>query len=182
MTWLDESAKRSYQKNYNGNNIYRANFTNYSFFYKNTLSYLENHVFDGTMIIIKWNYTLLLYLMNFSKNTEDIIADFRGLPRTTTASSKRPPMQLDNLLVLLTERYKLEEPSAERTLVEHWGEIFGSIAGRCNPVRIKDDRTLVVSVTNQTLRSELQFRKRSIIKKIQSLPNCKTVCELVIRG
>jgi len=123
-----------------------------------------------------------LYLMNFSKNTEDIIADFRGLPRTTTASSKRPPMQLDNLLVLLTERYKLEEPSAERTLFEHWGEIFGSIAGRCNPVRIKDDRTLVVSVTNQTLRSELQFRKRSIIKKIQSLPNCKTVCELVIRG
>ena len=91
-------------------------------------------------------------------------------------------MQLDNLLVLLTERYKLEEPSAERTLFEHWGEIFGSIAGRCNPVRIKDDRTLVVSVTNQTLRSELQFRKRSIIKKIQSLPNCKTVCELVIRG
>jgi hypothetical protein len=95
---------------------------------------------------------------------------------------QRPPVQLDNLALLLTERYKLEEPSPERTLVEHWGEIFGSIAGRCNPVRIKGGRTLVISVTNQTLRSELQFRKRSIIKKIQSLPNCEAVCELVIRG
>ena len=120
--------------------------------------------------------------MDFSKNTEDIIADFRGLPRTTSASSTRPPVPLDNLLVLLTERYKLEQPSAERTMVEHWGEIFGSLAGRCNPVRIKDGRTLVISVTNQTLRSELQFRKRSILKKIQALPNCKGVCELVIRG
>jgi hypothetical protein len=120
--------------------------------------------------------------MNFSKNTEDIIADFRGLPRTTTYSSKRPPVPLDNILVLLKEKYQLEQPSAERTMVEHWGEIFGSLAGRCNPVRIKDSRTLVISVTNQTLRSELQFRKRAILKTIQALPHCKGVNELVIRG
>ena len=67
-------------------------------------------------------------------------------------------------------------------MVEHWGEIFGTLAGRCNPVRIKDGRTLIVSVTNQTLRSELQFRKRTVLKKIQSLPNCKGVSEIVIRG
>ena len=120
--------------------------------------------------------------MNFSKNTEDIIADFRGLPRSVSASSKRPPIQLDNILVLLKEKYKLEQPSAERTLVEHWGEVFGNLAGRCNPVRIKDEHTLIVSVTNQTLRSELQFRKRAVLKKIQSLPNCKNVRELVIRN
>jgi hypothetical protein len=120
--------------------------------------------------------------MNFSKNTEDIIADFRGLPRTATFSSKRPPVPLDNILVLLKEKYQLEQPSAERTMVEHWGEIFGSLAGRCNPVRIKDSRTLVISVTNQTLRSELQFRKRTILKTIQALPHCKGVRELVIRG
>tara|TARA_B110000093_G_scaffold52421_1_gene56415 strand:+ start:59 stop:421 length:363 start_codon:yes stop_codon:yes gene_type:complete len=120
--------------------------------------------------------------MNFSKNTEDIIADFRGLPRTITYSSKRPPVPLDNILVILKEKYQFEQPSAERTMVEHWGEIFGTLAGRCNPVRIKDGRTLIVSVTNQTLRSELQFRKRTVLKKIQSLPNCKGVSEIVIRG
>lgn len=120
--------------------------------------------------------------MNFSKKTEDIIADFRGLPRTATLSSKRPPVQLDNLLVILKEKYQLEQPSPERTMVEHWGEIFGNLAGRCNPVRIKDGRILIVSVTNQTLRSELQFRKRAVLKKIQALPNCEKVCEIVIRG
>ena len=120
--------------------------------------------------------------MNFSKSTEDMIADFRGLPRSISASSKRPPVQLDKILVVLKEKYKLEQPSAERTLVEHWGEIFGNLAGRCNPVRIKDGRTLIVSVTNQTLRSELQFRKRTVLRKIQALPNCKDVSEMVIRS
>jgi hypothetical protein len=141
-----------------------------------------NHgILDGTAPRIESSFPALT-LMNFSKNTEDIIADFRGLPRTATLSSKRPPVALDNILVLIKEKYKLEQPSAERTLVEHWGEVFGNLAGRCNPVRIKDGRTLIVSVTNQTLRSELQFRKRAVLKTIQALPNCKNVREIVIRG
>ena len=116
--------------------------------------------------------------MNFSKNIEDLIADFRGLPRNTTASSKHPPVPFDNLLVVLKEKYKLEKPSTERTLVENWVEIFGTkLAGRCNPVRV-----LIVSVTNQTLRSELQFRKRAILKKIHTLPGCTSIKEIIIRS
>ncbi|MGB0408946.1 MAG: DUF721 domain-containing protein [Opitutales bacterium] len=120
--------------------------------------------------------------MKFSKSIEDVIADFRGLPRTVSASSRKDPLALDNLLVLLQEQYKLEAPSPERSLVENWGEVFGSLAGRCNPVRIKDSRTLVISVTNQTLRSELQFQKRSILQRIQKLDHCEEIRELVIRS
>ena len=121
--------------------------------------------------------------MKFSKNIEDVIADFRELPRAVTASSRRDPTPLDNLLVVLQEQYKLEKPSPERSLVENWEHVFGpSLAGRCNPVRIKDDHTLVVSVTNQTLRSELQFMKRSVLKKIQGLEHCKEITDLVIRS
>lgn len=120
--------------------------------------------------------------MNFSKHFEDIIADFRGLPRTATIASKHPPIQLDKILGLLQEKYQFEQPSPERTLVENWGQVFGNLAGRCNPVRIKSGCTLIVSVTNQTLRSELQFRKRAVLIKIQALPNCKDICELVIRS
>ena len=121
--------------------------------------------------------------MKFSKNIEDVIADFRGLPRTVTASSRRDPTPLDNILVILQEQYKLEKPSPERSLVENWEHIFGpKLSGRCNPVRIKDDRTLIVSVTNQTLRSELQFMKRSVLKKIQTLEHCEKISELVIRS
>jgi uncharacterized lipoprotein len=119
--------------------------------------------------------------MKFSKSVEDVIADFRGLPRTVTASSRRDPLALDNLLVVLQEQYKIEQPSPERSLVENWAEIFGSMAGRCNPVRIKDN-TLIISVTNQTLRSELQFQKRAIIARIRKLDHCDNIRELVIRS
>lgn len=121
--------------------------------------------------------------MRFSKNTEDLIADFRGLPRTVTHASRRDPTPLDSLLVVLKEQYKLEQPSPEKSLVENWTQIFGpSLAGRCNPVRIKDGRRLIIAVTNQTLRSELQFQKRNILKRIQSLEQCKQIDELVIRS
>ncbi|MDQ8195509.1 DUF721 domain-containing protein [Coraliomargarita sp. SDUM461004] len=121
--------------------------------------------------------------MKFTKNVEDVIANFRGLPRTVSAAARRDPTPLDNILAVLQEKYKLEKPSPERTLVENWEKIFGpSMCERCHPVRIKDEHTLVVSVTNQTLRSELQFMKRSILKKIQKLEHCEDINELVIRS
>lgn len=121
--------------------------------------------------------------MRFKKTTEDLIADFRGLPRTVTHASTREPYPLDSLLVLLTEQYKLEQPSPERSLVENWTEIFGpSLAGRCTPVRIRDGQTLLIAVTNQTLRSELQFQKPAILKRIQKLKFCENIKDLVIRS
>jgi hypothetical protein len=122
--------------------------------------------------------------MRFSKTVEDLVADFRGLPRTVTASSLRDPVPLQNILKVLEERYKLEQPSPERSLVEHWEDIFGpGLAARCHPVRIKDDgATLVVSVANPTLRSELGFRKRGILRKIRALEHCADIRDIVTRG
>ncbi|WP_041744917.1 DUF721 domain-containing protein [Coraliomargarita akajimensis] len=120
--------------------------------------------------------------MASSKQIEDLIADFRGLPRTVSYSSTRPPIPLENLLVVLKEQYKLEEPSPERSLVENWSKVFGKLAGRCNPLRIKDGHILMISVTNQTLRSELQFQKRQILKRIRNLKHCEDIDDLVIRG
>ncbi len=122
--------------------------------------------------------------MRFSKSVEDLVADFRGLPRTVTASSLRDPVPLDSVLTVLQERYKLEQPSPERSLVDNWETLFGpGLGARCHPVRIKDDgATLVVSVANPTLRSELGFRKRGILRKIQSLPHCGGIRDIVTRG
>jgi len=121
--------------------------------------------------------------MRFNKSTEDMIADFRGLPRTVSASSRKPPTPIENLLVVLKEQYKLEAPSPERSLVENWEHVFGpGLAGRCNPVRIKDGRILIISVTNQTLRSELQFQKRAILNRIRQLEHCGGIRELRIRS
>lgn len=120
--------------------------------------------------------------MNFSKRVEDVIADFRGLPRTTTESLKQTPVPLDTVLELIKDKYNLERPSTERIIVENWGEIFGNLAGRCNPLSLKDSKTLIVSVTNQTLRSELKFQKQTLLKKIQALPYCETISNIIIRA
>lgn len=121
-------------------------------------------------------------VMPLSKKTEDLIADFRGLPRMVSDSARRAPVQLSNLLVVLKEQYKLEEPSPERSLVENWEHLFGNLAGRCNPLRIKDGHILMISVTNQTLRSELQFRKKEILQRVRKLDHCQEIDELLIRG
>ena len=92
------------------------------------------------------------------------------------------PVSLNSLLVVFKERYKIEEPCPERSLVEHWGEVFGKLANRCNPVRIKDEHTLIISVTNPTLRTELNFQKMHILNKIARLPHCAAIQDLVIRG
>ena len=121
-------------------------------------------------------------IMEFSKQVEDIIADFRGLPRTITESERRKPVLLDTVLERVKEKYKLEKPSPERSIIENWSGIFGKLAGRCNPLSLKEDKVLIVSVANQTLRAELQFRKPALLKKIQSLPHCATISEILFRA
>lgn len=120
--------------------------------------------------------------MYFSKQVEDIIADFRGLPRTTTDSSKHAPVSLAATLEIVEEKYGLERRSPERTIVENWSTVFGNFAGRCNPLSLKEGKILVISVTNQTLRSELQFQKQTYIRKIQALPHCENISEIIIRA
>ena len=121
--------------------------------------------------------------MKFSKEIEDVIADFRGLPHTVTSSSRRQPAPLDSLLVMLQEKYSLNKPSPERTLVENWQAIFGpSLCKRCHPIRIKDEHTLIIAVANQTLRSEIQFMKRAILKRVQSLEYCADIKNIVVRS
>ena len=120
--------------------------------------------------------------MPFFKYRENLISDFLGLPRSQNQNFKRAPASIDSLMVLLREKYKLEQPSPERSLVENWETIFGKLAGRCNPLRIKDGTVLIISVTNQTLRAELQFQKNSLLKKIQKLEHCESIKDLVIRS
>ena len=117
--------------------------------------------------------------MPLNKQTEDLIANFRGLPSTVTASSLRPPLELQSIVEQLETRYQFERISPERVLVENWANIFGSkLAQRCHPVRIVEGRVLVLCVQNQTLRSEINFMKRSLLKRIQALDHCKDIQDI----
>ena len=110
------------------------------------------------------------------------LSHFRGLPRTVTQSTRHKPVLLDTVLEQIKEKYRLEKPSPERSIIENWNEIFGKLAGRCNPLSLKEDKILIISVANQTLRTELQFQRPALLKKIQSLPYCENISEIRIRA
>ena len=121
--------------------------------------------------------------MPLNKQTEDLIANFRGLPSTVSASSRRPPIELMTVVEQLEAKYQFEQPSPERVLVENWEAIFGhKLAQRCHPVRLLEEKTLVVSVQNHTLRSEINFMKRSLLKRIQALESCHAITEIRTRS
>ena len=119
---------------------------------------------------------------SFSKKQEAIIADFLGVPSRDCKFFQKDPMSIEDLVVHLVERYDLERPKPERILVESWDTIFGGFSERCSPVKLTDAGTLVISVTNSTLRTEIIFKKNEFLQSIQQLQYCDWIKNLVIRA
>ena len=119
---------------------------------------------------------------SFSKKQEAIIANFLGVSNRDCNFSQKDPMTIEDLVVLFVERYDLERPKPEQVLVESWDEVFGSFSERCYPVKLTDTGTLIVSVTNSTLRSEIIFKKNEFLHRIKQLQYCEDIKDLVVRA
>lgn len=119
---------------------------------------------------------------SFSKKQEAIIANFLGVPNRDCNFSQKEPMSIEDLVVHFVERYDLERPKPEQVLVESWDSVFGSFSERCYPVKLTDAGTLIVSVTNSTLRAEIIFKKNEFLQRIQALEYCEVIKDLVIRA
>jgi hypothetical protein len=119
---------------------------------------------------------------SFSKKQEAIIANFLGVPNRDCNFSQKEPMSIEDLVVHFVERYDLERPKPEQVLVESWDSVFGSFSERCYPVKLTDAGTLIVSVTNSTLRAEIIFKKNEFLQRIQALKYCEVIKDLVIRA
>ncbi|MDA0848833.1 MAG: DUF721 domain-containing protein [Verrucomicrobia bacterium] len=119
---------------------------------------------------------------SFSKKQEAIIANFLGLPNRDCNFSQKEPMRIEDLVVHFVERYDLERPKPEQILVESWDSVFGSFSERCYPVKLTDSGTLIVSVTNSTLRAEIIFKKDEFLQRIKQLKYCEEIQDLVIRA
>ena len=120
--------------------------------------------------------------MKFNRHTENLIANLRGLPEDRGRSIHRSAVPLGNLVDTLFERYKVNQPRLEDTIMANWKKIVGEkTAHRCSPVKIVQQKRLVVFAANSIVRSELKFNQRAIIKKINALPNCEDIREIVFQ-
>jgi len=117
------------------------------------------------------------------RSTDEMVTEFLGLPEGAASRPARgAPKSMQELVERLKDEHGLEQQTPERNLVDHWESIFGEgLAARCSPARITPDNTLILAVANQTLRSELRFRKRDLLRKIQRVPGCERIRDLRFR-
>lgn len=119
---------------------------------------------------------------SFSKKQEAIIANFLGVPSRDCNFSQKDPMSIADLVIHFVERYDLERPKPEQVLVESWDFVFESFSERCFPVKLTDSGTLIISVSNSTLRTEIIFKKNEFLQRIKELEYCEGINDLVIRA
>lgn len=118
--------------------------------------------------------------MPFPRHIENLIADLRELPCDHSWSKSRAPRPLTELVNKLQRTHNLNgEGRLEEVIMRHWKEIVGTErAHRCAPERIVNESCLVIYVGNATLRMELQFDKRILIKRLQQIPGCEALQEV----
>jgi hypothetical protein len=121
--------------------------------------------------------------MRLPRNIENAIAQFRGLPKPTDADFSEGPKNIDSLLEVLVERYKIGTERPEQVIMANWVDIMGEAnANRCAPERIDGTGRLVVSVANPILRRELHFNRARMMAKIRQLRGCDNIRDIDFRA
>ncbi len=114
--------------------------------------------------------------MAFSRDAQNLIANFRGQPVNRSRAIVRPAVEIHDLLSVLQEQYHLNEIRFHQVIQHQWKEIVGEqYASRCHPARLIQEKTLVIAVPNATLRQELYFQKREIMKRLRHLPGGRKI-------
>jgi hypothetical protein len=116
--------------------------------------------------------------MKLPRKTENLIAEFRGLPKNYSRSVDRGSVPLDSLIEVINERYGIDKLTPEQMLMSCWKDILGDNAHRCSPVKLESDGTLLISVKNPIVKRELLFQKRRMVKSIQKLDGCSHILDL----
>lgn len=121
--------------------------------------------------------------MRWSRQAENLLADFRQLPRTSNRDPDSHTYSIHGVVDVLAEQYKIGDARPERAIMRHWKEVVGeSNAARCRPMRIDRQKRLLVQVLNPILRQELQFHHRLILERVRRLPGCRDLCAVLFRA
>lgn len=120
--------------------------------------------------------------MGFPRHVENMIATLRGLPPDRSRSVMREAKPMGQLVPDVIEQYRVGMPSMEDTIMENWPSVVGPAnAQYSHLLRIENERRVFISVTNAIVRQELFFHRKLILQRIQALPGCKKLRDLMLR-
>ncbi len=118
----------------------------------------------------------------FSRQVENLIADFRGLPTDTSRSRLRATRGAAELMEQILHKYKVGMAAPEDAIRQAWNEIVGEgNATFCHPLRIDRERVLVIGVSNPVVRQELLYHRALIMQRIQAIPAAHHIQDISVR-
>ncbi|MDG2169202.1 MAG: DUF721 domain-containing protein [Opitutales bacterium] len=119
----------------------------------------------------------------FSRKTNNLIASFRGLPPDRSRAWNKKVKDLDAVMDTLVDRFKLGTTQPEETITNEWVSLVGeNNAKYANPWRLDRGRTLYVQVSNPVVKQEMQFSKKVLLKRLNSLRGCEKIQEVIFRA
>jgi len=105
----------------------------------------------------------------FDRRTENLIADFRDLPRANKRGKVRKAREIGNLIDGIIDKLDLAKPRLENELKDQWDYVVGQDnIERCQPLKIQGD-ILHIGCTHPTLARDLHMNKRMILKRVKSI-------------
>ena len=140
----------------------------------------------------------------FSRHEINAIANFRNLPSDENTSkikqSEAASDLIDKLLhkdgslnfqghntlrTLMQTLRKKQAPSASETLnliAENWPKIVGEQMARyCMPLKIKNERILVIAVNTPTARTQINFLQNKILTELSKTGGCEAISQITVR-
>ncbi len=120
----------------------------------------------------------------FSRLAETLIGDFRGIPDETPARMrKRPTQDLKALIEEALNKHQIGREGPETRIREKWTDLVGPANAHYSHAAQIDPRgRLIVLAGHSVVRQELSLHRQTILKRIQQLPGCEGVRELVVRA
>lgn len=119
----------------------------------------------------------------FSRDVENLIAAFRGVPGDPSRPKKRQIQPLGSSLDKILQKYHLSPEAPEHILYARWPEIVGTAnAAYSHPVRIDKGAKLLVLTSHAVVRDELRILEPVILQRIRQFPGCEHVASLTLRA
>lgn len=145
---------------------------------------------------------------HFPRSTRNLLALLRGLPeeqqpdpntvvvkKNSSESAARKWLRTENAAYTTDREFVVPADtmddilksrgifsgSLQSQIRENWRKIVpATLVARCAPTELLDGfSTLVVACENAVIRQQIEFRKRTILKKINALPGCEKVQKII---
>jgi predicted nucleic acid-binding Zn ribbon protein len=110
-------------------------------------------------------------MVRFSRRVQNLIANFRGLPRDDSSSILKEEQSIEQLIQDILRKYVYKSDVEIGVKIrENWPQIVGNMLCKsCTPHKIGEKGNLIIKVQSGVVRNELFLQKEEILQRIREI-------------